>query len=309
MAPRVLARQGVTLLELLVVIAIVGLLMGLLLAAVQRVRAAAHRAACANHLRQVGLGFHLHHDTHGLFPSNGGWDGQQKIQAVDGSWTYVTVQDAQLPYPWVLGVGEPGRKPTDQTGSWAYALLPYLEQEAMYQKRAWTNAVKLYHCPARRPAEAQRPVNDLYGDYNGGGWAWGKTDYAANAHLIPNRPHCLSFAQVTDGTAHTVLVGEKAMNPANYTTGTWYWDEPFFTGGAGGTQRGRGPRPGDGTGVVRDDRGMGFSFFYNWGSAHPSGAQFVFADGSVRPLVYGTSPSVVLALLTPQGGEPNPEAD
>jgi prepilin-type processing-associated H-X9-DG protein len=296
------------LIELLVVIAIIALLMGLLLAAVQRVREAAARIACANHLKQIGLGLQMHHDTYHIFPSNGGWDGRQRIRAVDGLPVYVTVQDATLPFAWFLGVGEPYRPVRDQTGSWAYAILPFIEQESMFRTRAWTEPVKLYACPSRRPAIAQYPVDDEYGSYNGGGWKWGKTDYAANAHAMPNRPHCLSLAAFTDGTSHTVLAGEKAMHPKNYTTGTWYWDEPFFTGGSGGTQRGFGQvNQGEGVTVLRDATNMGFAFRYNWGSPHPAGAQFLFADGSVRTVSYRTPPAQVLAILTPRGGEVAPE--
>jgi hypothetical protein len=83
-------------------------------------------------------------------------------------------------------------------------------------------------------------------------------------------------------------------------TGTWYWDEPFFTGGSGGTQRW-------GVRVVRDSWSMGFAYRGNWGSAHTAGAQFVFADGSTHLIPFATSSVIVLGLLTPAGGEIVPD--
>src|SRR5262249_22545474 len=153
-------------------------------------------------------------------------------------------------------------------------------------------------CPGRRLAQAlEPPAKDQYGEYNGGGWAWGHIDYAANALVVPNRPTVLSINQIRDGTSHTILVGEKPMHRRDYFTGSWDWDEPFFLGGSGGTQRGRpGPKPDDGFSIVRDSPSMGLAFRWNWGSAHPAGAEFVFADGSVRLLPFGLSPAVVKGL-------------
>ena len=228
---------------------------------------AANRLSCGNHLKQLGLALLHQHDTYGVLPSNGGWDRQQWILSVDGRHTYVSTKDASVSITFYWGVGDPNRSPQGQTGSWAYAVLPFLEQDNMYRGRAWTVPLQLYVCPTRRPVQAQEAVNDQYGTYQGGGWVWGKTDYAANALLVPNRPRCFRLADVTDGTSHTVLLGEKAMNPLNYSTGTWYWDEPFFTGGSGGTQRGSGLAPSDGTAVVRRFPGYGLCLSVQLGIA------------------------------------------
>lgn len=291
-------RRGVTLIELLVVLAIVAILMGLLLPAVQRVRESASRISCVNNLKQIGLALQQFHDANGVFPSNGGWDGKQTITSVDGKQVCFYTKDIDIPYPFYWGVGQPGLSPQQQTGSWAYSILPYMEQQSMYTQRAWTNAVKLYICPSRRAAIPQSVMSDEHGDYGGGGWVWGKIDYAGNRQLFPNRPYCQNFAVITDGTSHTVLVGEKSMAPQDYTSGTWYWDEPFFTGGSDGTVR-------DGTRVLLDSRSLedGFQFRHNWGSPHPAGAQFAFADGSVRQVFNATPQNVVAALLTPAGGD------
>ena len=301
-------RRAFTLIELLVVIAIIGTLIGLLLPAVQKIRESANRVKCADHLRQIGLALQHHHDAQGSLPNNGGWDGTQTISAVDGSRVTVSVYDKASNITFYWGVGEPARTPREQLGSWAYALLPFVEQDNMYKLRAWTRPLELYVCPSRRLPLALSPTADEYGSYQGGGWEWGAIDYAANAFVIPDRPRCLTFAVFTDGTSHTVLVGEKAMNPKNYSTGTWYWDEPFFVGGSGGTQRGFGRvQYGEGSTVLRDSRSKDFTFQYNWGSPHAAGAQFVFADGSVHTVSYSTPSAVVLAILTPNGGEVAPD--
>ena len=291
-------RAGATLMELLVVIGILAILMALLLPAVQRVRESANRISCENNLKQIGLALHQFHDVYGVLPSNGGWDGKQSIPAVDGKQTYVFTKDIDLPFPWYWGVGMPGLSPWQQTGSWAYAILPFVEQQNMYAQRAWIDPVKIYVCPSRRSALPQLAVSDDHGTYWGGGWPWGKIDYAGNRLLFPNRPYCVSLAAITDGTSNTLLVGEKAMAPQDYTSGTWYWDEPFFTGGSDGTVR-------SGTLILHDARALedGLQFRWNWGSPHTAGAQFVFADGSVHSVLYAAPQSVVAALLTPSGGE------
>jgi prepilin-type processing-associated H-X9-DG protein len=99
-----------------------------------------------------------------------------------------------------------------------------------------------------------------------------------------------------DGTSQTILIGEKALDPSIYPTGSWFWDEPFFLGSTPGTRRG-------GTEVIRDEPGSDFAD--NWGSAHTSDAQFLFCDGSVQSLRFGSP--FVKALLTPNGGEVIPE--
>jgi prepilin-type processing-associated H-X9-DG protein len=201
----------------------------------------------------------------------------------------------EWPKTYFWGVGEPGRAPKTQTGSWAYAILPFLEEQNVYQTRTWTTPVAFLICPSRRVPQAEPVVSeDDYGRYGGGGWTWGKTDYAANLAAIPVRPRCLSLDDFTDGASQTILAGEKAFDRTVETPTSWYWDEPFFLGGSKGTAR-------DGAQILHDHPGILYKG--NRGSAHSGGAQFLFADGSVHPLSCATSWPIVFALLTPDGGD------
>jgi prepilin-type processing-associated H-X9-DG protein len=290
-----------TLAELLVVIAIILVLLGLAVPAIQKCREVNNRAICTHNLHQIGLALHQFHGDYNCFPSNGGWDGKQTILDVSGKPFVPKTHDAGASFPFVWGVGDPARSPVNQTGSWAYAILPYVEETEMHLKRTWETPVKLYICPERRRPIAQEAVDkDQWGEYFGGGWKWGKTDYAGNALVIPNRPMVVHMAEIQDGTSNTFLVGEKAMRPDNYISGTWYWDEPFFLGGSQGTQR-------SGRFVLKDDMSMDRRFRFNWGSAHSGGANFLYADGSVRLIPHGTESSSVHAFMTPMGGEVNQE--
>jgi prepilin-type N-terminal cleavage/methylation domain-containing protein/prepilin-type processing-associated H-X9-DG protein len=135
--------RGFTLVELLVVIAIIGVLVALLLPAVQAAREAARRSQCQNHLKQIGLAWINHEGTHKFFPS-GGW----------GS----------------LWTGDPNKGfSKEQPGSWLYNILPYMEQQQLRQlgkgstpgstgfqeasKQLHTSPVAGFHCPSRRPAQ------------------------------------------------------------------------------------------------------------------------------------------------------------
>jgi len=294
------SRRAMTLVELLVVIGIVGLLVALLLPAVQMAREAARRAQCSNHLKQIGLGLQMHHDSHRVLPHNGGWDGRQQIADVSGNPFTPYTKPRRGAHAFYWGVGDPRRGPWYQTGSWLFSILPFIEQVNIHRERNWQVPVAIYVCPSRRTAERYEVVaSDQYGEYKGGGWRWGKTDYASNARVIPGlleqgRPMCKRFADITDGLSNTILAGEKAFDPAIHTTNTWYWDEPFFLGGSGGTAR---------SGVALLPDAVGNQFERNWGSPHPGGVQFLLADGSVRNVSYQTSWQEFTALLTPSGGE------
>ncbi|GIW94480.1 MAG: hypothetical protein KatS3mg110_2521 [Pirellulaceae bacterium] len=149
----VLRRRGFTLVELLVVIAIIGILVALLLPAVQAAREAARRMQCQNNLKQLGLAFHNFHDSYKYFPHGGrGW------------WFHVNYHEGRTPY-----VNE------RQTVGWGYQILPFLEQQAVfdgagapdnYQRSivAISTAVPAFYCPTRRNPRPLPPRAGLVPD-------------------------------------------------------------------------------------------------------------------------------------------------
>jgi prepilin-type N-terminal cleavage/methylation domain-containing protein/prepilin-type processing-associated H-X9-DG protein len=292
--------SGFTLIELLVVIAIIAVLIGLLLPAVQKVREAASRMSCQNNLHQIGLALHVHHNSYEYFPSNGDWI------TGDPDTPYVIRTSGTGGTNTRWGLADPKRPGRDQPGSWAFAILPYLEQENLF-KAAPDNGtqgvpIKVYICPSRRPAQAWAiPHPDPFLgpgriDDGAGRNPWSSTDYAANQRVIDNRPKVTQIADITDGTSTTVLVAEKSMDPRSYTSGSWYWNQPIFSGGSGGTAR-------MGTYAYQDRIFTGLEFADHWGSAHPDGFQVLFADGNVRTISYSILNTEFLKMLTPASGE------
>ncbi len=209
-------RSAFTLIELLVVIAIIAILIGLLLPAVQKVRMSAARTQSVNNLKQLALAFHNYHDTNNHLPDNGDWD--------NCGWAY-----GQPPWD---GTFRPLIAPTC---AWPYKILPYIEQQNIYNNWNYTTPIKTFLDPGRGgsglSAQAYSPGGGYYGNMNAGP----VTDYAANAALIgsgmntvnsggsatypPNWANGLSglvsynrtLVSITDGTSNTLMLGEKAM--------------------------------------------------------------------------------------------------
>jgi len=173
--------------------------------------------------------------------------------------------------------------------------LPFIEQGGMYRQRTWTLGVEIYICAARRAADPLPScAGDSLGNYESGGWLWGRTDYGVNLQVHANRPNCITRSQIQDGLSNTIFVGEKAYDRYKQA-GSWYYDESFFLGGSKGTGR-------DAVGLSPD--GPNINYKDNWGSAHKAGVNFLFGDGAVHLLIFDTDPVLMNALLTPDGGEP-----
>lgn len=291
--------RGVTLIEVLVVISIIGMLMSLLLPAVQAARESGRRVQCENHLKQQGLALLNHESALGRFPSNG--------------WGY-------------LWVGDPDRGTgARQPGGWVYNILPYLERgdlrglgagESSSKKRAALTQLMQYpmsmlNCPSRRALELFPQKWWPFNTNKIGTSA--KTDYAVNGgdnYLdVGEGPHTLAQgddpryhwpkptkgeftgicylrsevtpAHIKDGLSHTYLVGEKNLPAGLYEFGGDRGDDQSMYSGddfdiARWTPLGWTP--------LNDQHGeMGFGRF---GGPHPAGCVFAFCDGSVRVISF-----------------------
>lgn len=367
------ADKGFTLVELLVVIAIIGILVALLLPAIQSAREAARRTQCKDNVKNIGLALLNHVDSKKVFPT--------------GGITYgLRIEDFLEP--------EGGRPvETDRMGlGWGYQILPYLEEQALHNltnsERMRATPVALYNCPSRRSvtassydgstvltdyaaamsctktaAEATMPV-DVATEYpNGSLNSWGGV-YAcfspgSGAAPIPNagttgpgpnpngvfdnvivrgrfvrtgrdpftgklegpmrnttRP--VKIAQITDGTSKTLLVSEKYVRSDLYLGTTSSDDFGWTDGWDPDVMRSTGIPPLQDSSVDRlvDPEAqppMGSAWWeLHFGSAHPSGINAVFTDGSVRSISYDIDLNIFNATGTRNGtsfGEINGRAN
>ena len=323
-AKQVLCVNGFTLVELLVVIAIIGILVALLLPAVQAAREAARRTQCKNNLKQVGLAVHNFHDAH------------QKIP--------------------------PHRLTCRGHGTWWMILMPYLEMQNAQNlvdmgatfycqnRDAVKTQAAVYYCPSRA-----RSIRMSVSGNSRGGWGQPEggalSDYAMNggdgllypfyldentgevANGVSSSTHTdrgddsslngkisgfypctiytgwkprLAFRNVTDGLSHTLLIGEKFVHPEHEGEDTW-GDTSFFNDDIPSTPaRVAGPlyplAQSDTDPMVLDDM-INMPF----GGPHPGLCQFVMCDGSVQTLSSSINTTVLGYLANRYDGESAPK--
>lgn len=317
--------SGFTLVELLVVIAIIGILVALLLPAVQAAREAARRSQCTSQLKQLALGAINHHDTHKHFPT-GGW-----------GWGYV---------------GDPDRGfGPSQPGGWMFNVLPFIEEEALHDlggngdgstvdslqrtgaRQLAQSTVTISNCPSRRPAilyprtggalsNALTPTETV------------KMDYAANAgHCVsefddagiykgPNTYNAadietymqgartqlkirtlqgspkysgvsfgisqVAIRHVTDGTSNTYLIGEKVIPSNLYNAGSHSGDnETWCTGFNNDNFRATARNLGTEALLPIPDTDLTSAYSPDrFGSSHSAVWLMSFCDGSVHSMTY-----------------------
>ncbi len=325
-------RRGFTIVELLVVIAIIGVLVALLLPAVQAARESARRIQCQNHLKQIGLAFLNHESAQGFLPS-GGW-----------GWGWQPEPD--------LGYGR------NQPGGWPYHILDYLEggnlrnlgsNAATVQAREAamlqiiSTPIPFFHCPSKRETKAYQTCGSgrlatNFDSCQKPDCVVARSDYRANAgntnpgdeygpgnveaaetfdwlydpdgrryerqNGITHQRSEIELAQIVDGTTHTLMVGEKSLHPDQYESGCHGADDQTLFVGHDRDTLGYTYRPRtDPFEFVNNDRvtwppvkdDAGGGGHWRFGGPHPAAVNMVFCDGSVQTVSYDVD-AIVFAL-------------
>ena len=317
-----LPQRGFTLVELLVVIAIIGILIALLLPAIQAAREAARRIQCANHLKQIGVGLHNYAQSHGCFPPG-------CIVSQNGYPYYDPFGEAG-PYP---NVTDPNRP---HGTSWMLMILPFVEQNALFERwdfstNVYGNAavaqtdIAVFYCPTRRStirSEDMSPPTPWPARMVDASWTGGGTDYGGCLGAVngwddsvpPGKATNHRFTQTTskgsfwdftgDGVSPSAIgifrpnVMTKFRDIRDGTSNVimigemqrlnWSGDHPEEQTSQDGWATGgvatmfSTANPTHSGGNSTGTGGLNNDYFESPGSDHPGGAHFGTADGSVH---------------------------
>ena len=312
-------RSGFSLVELLMVITIIGILIALLLPAVQAAREAARRLQCANNLKQIGLALHDYHQTHGVFPPGNYAETSGVCPGAGGS-----------------------NAESEDRANWLIAILPHLElttlhglyspgvaNESAANQSIRETVVPHYFCPsdldpttpvvpARGPARAdQQNVSYMPGSYRG---VSGKSDgnefldsglcltyerqWRGPLHVVGVLGYqAESMTAIRDGSSNTLLAGESTTSTRPTYRTLWAYSFSFYSLSAVTENQSR---------ILLGDLdkcveigGAGYSTpcERGWGSFHPDGLNFLVCDGSVRFLHTTIDMKLFAELATIDGGE------
>lgn len=292
--------SGFTLVELLVVIAIIGILIALLLPAVQAAREAARRSQCTNNLKQIGLALHNYHDTSKTFPPGRmGGDG-----STPPNWTGPYTQYNQVGY------------------SGLFCILPFMELQALHDSlgggdiplfspiSGWGTGLDEFR--STRPAGFVCPSDDSEERYDGGIDATGSYALCAGRNGPPGigtgQKHLNTgvfmycypkkIADIKDGTSNMLLAGEVVESHTPQGQNRWM-NCGRHTSNHRTTVNPINQPPGTGAARTPPTPGTNGAF----GSEHPGGANFLLGDGSVRFISETIDLATYRALSTRKGGE------
>lgn len=286
-------RIAYTLIEFLVVIAITGILIALILSAVQKVRESANRTICLNQLRQLALALQQHHDAAGQLPV--GYFPVSGTSAMPATGWPLAIAPL-LEQPTLLGIADSDFKRTRN----------FLEPGAPHRNLSF--AWRAFTCPSDgRIGSAVYlstfSANVAFTSYVGN---CGRTCSRENGVLFPDSK--IHFREITDGLSHTLLLSER---PPSHDLRYGWWYAGLGTDNFGTAEMILGVREPNSLGDMMCPSGpFGFQasrfsdscgMFHPW-SPHPGGAHFAFADGSARFVSYSAD-SILPALATRAGGE------